>query len=108
MSANASTPVAQTMTTSTGATRQSAADQARLAAKVATFSSQDRWFERVTFLFAALVLLAMAGILVSLLREFGGQRPMNIYTNDDYTRFAKVPLLPALPSLPPSISIYLS
>ena len=58
MSANASTPVAQTMTTSTGATRQSAADQARLAAKVATFSSQDRWFERVTFLFAALVLLA--------------------------------------------------
>ena len=69
MSANASTPVAQTMTTSTGATRQSAADQARLAAKVATFSSQDRWFERVTFLFAALVLLAMAGILASLLNE---------------------------------------
>ena len=69
MSANASTPVAQTMTTSTGATRQSAADQALLAAKVATFSSQDRWFERVTFLFAALVLLAMAGILASLLKE---------------------------------------
>jgi phosphate transport system permease protein len=55
-----------------------AAVQAALAARVAKFAAQDRWFERTTLLFAALVLLAMIGILVSLLyeaspalREFG-------------------------------------
>ncbi len=40
-----------------------------LAQRVATFSAQDRWFERLTLLFAALVLLGMAGILTSLLIE---------------------------------------
>jgi phosphate transport system permease protein len=55
-----------------------AATQAALAARVAKFAAQDRWFERTTLLFAGLVLLAMVGILVSLLyeaspalREFG-------------------------------------
>ena len=40
-----------------------------LAQRVAMFSAQDRWFERLTLLFAALVLLGMAGILTSLLIE---------------------------------------
>jgi len=55
-----------------------AASQAALAARVAKFAAQDRWFERTTLLFAGLVLLAMIGILASLfyeaspaLREFG-------------------------------------
>ena len=52
-----------------GGSGRTQADEASLAARVATFSSQDRWFERLTLLFAALVLLGMAGILVSLLKE---------------------------------------
>ena len=49
--------------------RSSATVQAELAARVAKFAQQDRWFERMTFVFAGLVLLAMVGILGSLLYE---------------------------------------
>jgi phosphate transport system permease protein len=55
-----------------------ASSDAQLAARVAKFARADRWFEATTFLFAALVLLALAGLLASLLiqawpalREFG-------------------------------------
>ncbi len=43
--------------------------QAAIAARVATFARADRWFERLTLSFAALVLLSLAGLLVSLLYE---------------------------------------
>ncbi len=52
--------------------------QAAIAARVATFARADRWFERITLSFAALVLLSLAGLLASLVieawpafREFG-------------------------------------
>ncbi|HYF58747.1 MAG TPA: phosphate ABC transporter permease subunit PstC [Burkholderiaceae bacterium] len=51
------------------AVRTATASQAAIAARVARFASQDRWFEGTTFVFAALVLLALVGILVSLLVE---------------------------------------
>jgi len=44
-------------------------EESALSGRVSAFAVQDRWFERLTLLFALLVLLAMAGILVSLLRE---------------------------------------
>lgn len=47
----------------------SMSSQAAIAARVATFARADRWFERVTLTFAALVLLALAGLLASLLYE---------------------------------------
>ena len=43
--------------------------QAAIAARVATFARADRWFERLTLSFAALVLLSLAGLLASLLYE---------------------------------------
>lgn len=62
------------------AAQQNAGFDPALAQRVATFSSQDRWFERITLVFAACVLLGMAGILTSLvveaapaLRKFGVQ-----------------------------------
>jgi phosphate transport system permease protein len=46
---------------------RSASSEAMLATRVARFGRADRWFEAVTFTFAALVLLAMAALLLSLL-----------------------------------------
>jgi phosphate transport system permease protein len=43
--------------------------QAAIAARVAKFARADRWFERLTLSFAALVLLSLAGLLVSLMYE---------------------------------------
>jgi phosphate transport system permease protein len=63
------TTAGQKMKRDDDAVQTVASVQAALAVKVAKFASQDRWFERVTFSFAALVLLAMAGILGSLLYE---------------------------------------
>ena len=51
------------------ATTTDGEQQRQLARRVARFSLQDSAFRWVTFSFALLVLLAMAGILVSLLRE---------------------------------------
>jgi phosphate transport system permease protein len=77
MSTPASSTVGQTMKRDAGAAH-SETTQARIAARVATFARADRWFERTTMLFAALVLLALAGLLASLviqawpaLRQFG-------------------------------------
>lgn len=77
MSTPASSTVGQTMKRDAGAAH-SETTRARIAARVATFARADRWFERTTMLFAALVLLALAGLLASLLvqawpafREFG-------------------------------------
>ncbi|MEI6546738.1 MAG: phosphate ABC transporter permease subunit PstC [Burkholderiales bacterium] len=44
-------------------------DAASLAKRVARFAFQDRWFERITGSFAALVLLSMFGIIGSLVYE---------------------------------------
>jgi phosphate transport system permease protein len=44
-------------------------DAASLARRVARFAFQDRWFERITGSFAALVLLAMFGIIGSLIYQ---------------------------------------
>jgi phosphate transport system permease protein len=52
-----------------GMSRDESGAQRALAARVAKFALQDRWFKAVTFLFALLVLLGMAGILGSLLIE---------------------------------------
>ncbi|MCA3178818.1 MAG: phosphate ABC transporter permease subunit PstC [Burkholderiaceae bacterium] len=56
----------------------SASTQQAIAERVAKFARADRWFERTTLGFAALVLLALAGLLASLViqawpafREFG-------------------------------------
>lgn len=61
-----------------GAEPPGGATQAAIAARVARFAAQDRWFRAVTLSFAALVLLSLLGILASLLfeswpvfREFG-------------------------------------
>jgi phosphate transport system permease protein len=43
--------------------------QAAIAARVATFARADRWFEGLTLSFALLVLLSLAGLLVSLMYE---------------------------------------
>jgi phosphate transport system permease protein len=77
MSTPATSTVGQSMQRDAGAAH-TASTQALIAARVAKFARADRWFEVVTFSFAALVLLAMAGLLGSLiyeaspaLREFG-------------------------------------
>jgi phosphate transport system permease protein len=69
MGSPATTTAGQKMKHDDDAVQTVASVQAALAARVAKFASQDRWFERVTFAFAALVLLAMFGILGSLLYE---------------------------------------
>lgn len=46
---------------------RSASGEAELARRVASFGRADRWFEGTTFTFALLVLIAMAGLLASLL-----------------------------------------
>ena len=51
------------------ATTTNSEQQRQLARRVARFSQQDSAFRWVTFSFALLVLLAMAGILISLLHE---------------------------------------
>lgn len=68
----------QTMNRGIDAAARSAVSEAALAARVSRFSTQDRLFRIVTLSFALLVLLALAGILLSLLiqswpvfREFG-------------------------------------
>ena len=77
MGTPASSTVGQTMKRDAGAAH-SESTQARIAARIATFARADRWFEWTTLTFAALVLLALAGLLASLvvqawpaLREFG-------------------------------------
>ncbi len=77
MSASVNPTLDRTMQRDASSVR-SAASEAALAARVSKFARADRWFEGVTFLFAALVLLALAGLLASLviqawpaLREFG-------------------------------------
>jgi phosphate transport system permease protein len=69
MSAPASSTVGYAMKREDDTVRSAATVQAELAARVARFARQDRWFERVTLSFAALVLLALVGILVSLMVE---------------------------------------
>jgi phosphate transport system permease protein len=59
-------PTADDLDASSGAVRSPSAEAA-LAARVAAFRRADRVFEATTFLFAALVLLALAGLLVSLI-----------------------------------------
>jgi phosphate transport system permease protein len=51
------------------ALQRPAASEAAIAARVARFAAQDRWFRLVTLSFALLVLLSLAGILVSLVVE---------------------------------------
>ena len=50
-------------------TRPTGAASRELAARVARFATQDRAFRTITFSFAMLVLLALAGILLSLLTQ---------------------------------------
>ncbi len=50
-------------------TRPTGAASRELAARVARFATQDRAFRMITFSFAMLVLLALAGILLSLLTQ---------------------------------------
>jgi phosphate transport system permease protein len=69
MGTPATTTAGQTMKRDDDTVQTVASVQAALAVRVAKFASQDRWFGWVTFLFAALVLLAMFGILGSLLYE---------------------------------------
>ena len=72
-----STTMTQTAPARLGGVRTGVADRAQrsrdeellLAARVRRFSAQDRLFVFVTFSFAALVLVILGGILVSLLRE---------------------------------------
>jgi phosphate transport system permease protein len=78
MSAPATTTVGPTMKRDDDAVQTAAGMQSALASRVARFAAQDRWFERVTLVFAGLVLLSLVGILASLvheaspaLREFG-------------------------------------
>jgi phosphate transport system permease protein len=52
-----------------GTVSQTATDAASLAKRVGRFAFQDRWFERITGSFAALVLLSMFGIIGSLIYE---------------------------------------
>ena len=52
-----------------GAGSQTSTDAASLAKRVGRFAFQDRWFERITGSFAALVLLSMFGIIGSLIYE---------------------------------------
>jgi len=61
-----------------GAGQRDVGQQAAIAARVRRFATQDRLFGGVTFMFAALVLVSLVGILISLvieawpaLREFG-------------------------------------
>ncbi len=77
MAASATPTLEQTMKRDAEAAH-GATQQAAIAARVATFARADRWFERITLGFAALVLLSLAGLLVSLVieawpafREFG-------------------------------------
>ena len=77
MSTPATTTLDDTEDRGTGAAH-SASTQAAIARRVATFAREDRWFEGTTFTFAALVLLALAGLLAALIveawpafREFG-------------------------------------
>lgn len=69
MGTPATTTAGQTMKRDDDTVQTVASVQAALAVRVAKFASQDRWFGWVTFSFAALVLLAMFGILGSLLYE---------------------------------------
>jgi phosphate transport system permease protein len=77
MSIPATTTVTTDMDRGTGAAH-SATTQKAIAERVAKFARADRWFERTTLSFAALVLLALAGLLASLViqawpafKEFG-------------------------------------
>jgi phosphate transport system permease protein len=69
MGAPATSTVGQTMKREDEAVRTATSVQSALAGRVAKFAQQDRWFERVTFTFAALVLVSLAGILGSLIYE---------------------------------------
>ncbi len=44
-------------------------DGAQMRERIARFAAQDRWFARVTFGFAALVMLSLLGILIALIVE---------------------------------------
>ena len=91
MSTPATTTVGTTVDRDAGASHNASTQQA-IARRVAKFARADRWFERTTLGFAALVLLALVGLLASLivqawpaLREFG---PGDLY---DGTAFSKAP-----------------
>ena len=66
MSASANPAAERSLPRDASATR-SASGEAELAKRVAAFGRADRWFEGATFSCAMLVLLAMAGLLASLL-----------------------------------------
>ncbi|MEI7445941.1 MAG: phosphate ABC transporter permease subunit PstC [Burkholderiales bacterium] len=60
-------PTVDDLDSSTVSARRSPSAEAELATRVAAFGRADRFFEAITFLFAALVLLALAGLLLSLI-----------------------------------------
>ena len=69
MSQAASSAVGVPANTSQDRAQRSHAENERLAARVRRFSTQDRLFAGVTFSFAALVMLILGGILLSLFKE---------------------------------------
>ncbi|MFM1989694.1 MAG: phosphate transport system permease protein [Pseudomonadota bacterium] len=62
-------PTAEDLDAPAANAKRSPSAEAALAARVAAFGRADRIFEATTFLFAALVLLALAGLLVSLILQ---------------------------------------
>ena len=69
MSQAASSAVGVPANNSQDRAQRSHAENERLAARVRRFSTQDRLFAGVTFSFAALVMLILGGILLSLFKE---------------------------------------